>query len=252
MIQGPLGKGSVVLALAPGLPWSLGSELLADPEYRVPRRREPLKAGERLVPGGTTCGTMALTAFDAQAAALSGWANAAEIAAFVADPVGNALRGVPRRDASSIWNATEGVPYRSETPAGVPDVAAATEMVSKPGETLNAALGYPFHPCSPASRTAPPLPSPGTFPTCSGSDIPAICTVGGGPTPRLWPAIWPRTSMPCGSKRSFTMPRSTSRTCPRSSSTPCPRRALFFAARPVSGRKTSTLPGSREVTAAAR
>ncbi|MGO9112499.1 MAG: GH116 family glycosyl-hydrolase, partial [Thermoguttaceae bacterium] len=105
VIQGPLGKGSIILALAPGLPWSLGSALLAAV------RGEPLKAGERLVPGSPTWGTMALTALDARAVALPGWTSAKEIAAFVAAPKAK---------------------------------AGATEAVSVPGETINAALGVPF------------------------------------------------------------------------------------------------------------
>jgi len=105
VIHGPLGKGGIILVLAPGLPWSLGSTLLAS------FRGEPLKPGERLVPGNPTWGTMALTAFDAQAVALPDWTTAGEIAAFVAAPKAR---------------------------------AAATAAVSKPGETINAALGIPF------------------------------------------------------------------------------------------------------------
>jgi uncharacterized protein (DUF608 family) len=103
VIHGPLGKGSIIFALAPGLPWKLGSELLA--------ALRPLKSGERLVPGNPTWGTMALTALDAQAVAAPGWTRAADVAAFVADPKAH---------------------------------AAATEAISKPGETVNAALGVPF------------------------------------------------------------------------------------------------------------
>jgi uncharacterized protein (DUF608 family) len=116
VIQGPLGKGTIILALAPGLSWTLGSEALA--------ALRPLKPGERLVPGNSTWGTMALTAFDAKAAALPAWTIPHEIAAFVAIPVGNALRGVP----------VDGL-------RGVPN---ALESVSHPGETINAALGVPF------------------------------------------------------------------------------------------------------------
>ncbi len=115
VIQGPLGKGSIVLALAPGLPWSLGNKLLAA------LRREPLKTGERLVPGNPAWGSMALTAFDARAVALPGWTSAAEIAAFVADPKAK---------------------------------AAGTEAVSQPGETVNAALGIPFTLSPGESRSA--------------------------------------------------------------------------------------------------
>ncbi len=110
VIQGPLGKGSIVLALAPGLPWSLGSERLAA------LRGEPLKAGERLMPGSPAWGSMALTAFDARAVALPGWASADEIAAFAA---------------------------RLPSPSGR-GAGGEGEAVSKPGETVNAALAVPF------------------------------------------------------------------------------------------------------------
>ena len=104
VIQGPLGKGSVILALAPELPWSLGSELLAA------LGSQPLKAGERLVPGSPNWGTMALAAFDPRAVALPAWTTAKLIASFVAEP----------------------------------KASARTEAVSKAGETINAALGVPF------------------------------------------------------------------------------------------------------------
>ena len=115
VIYGPLGKGHIILALAPGLPWSLGSELLAA------LRGQPLKPGERLVPGSPACGSMALAAFDPKAVALAGWSSAEEIAAFVADPKAK---------------------------------AAANEAVSKPGETINAALGIPFTLAPGESRSA--------------------------------------------------------------------------------------------------
>ncbi|MGA2031441.1 MAG: GH116 family glycosyl-hydrolase, partial [Thermoguttaceae bacterium] len=115
VIEGPLGKGKIILALAPGLPWDLGSELLAS------RRGEPLRSGERLVPGSPNWGSMALTAFDARAVALCGWASAEEIAAFISDPQAK---------------------------------AAASEAVSKPGETVNAALAVPFTLSPGESRSA--------------------------------------------------------------------------------------------------
>jgi hypothetical protein len=115
VIQGPLGKGSVIFALAPGLPWSLGSELLAA------LCSKPLGPGERLVPGSPNWGSMALAAFDARALALCGWTTAGEIAAFVADPKAR---------------------------------AAESEVVSKPGETVNAALGVPFTLSPGESRSA--------------------------------------------------------------------------------------------------
>jgi uncharacterized protein (DUF608 family) len=105
VIEGPLGRGRIILVLAPRCPWGMGSALLAA------SRGQPLKAGDRLVPGATGWGTMALAALDPQAAALPAWAAAEELSAFVADP----SKAKP-----------------------------AEEAVSKPGETLNAALGVPF------------------------------------------------------------------------------------------------------------
>ena len=60
VIEGPLGKGRIILALAPRLPWSWGSEFIAA------ARGEPLKPGERLVPGNPSWGTMALAALNAR------------------------------------------------------------------------------------------------------------------------------------------------------------------------------------------
>ena len=105
VIEGPLGKGRIVLVLAPGLPWSWGSELL------VAARGEALKPGERLVPGNPSWGTMALAALDHDAVALPAWSTAEELAAFIADP------------------------------AKLKPVDTAT---SKPGQTINAALAAPL------------------------------------------------------------------------------------------------------------
>ena len=211
----PAGQREHHLALAPGLPWSLGSELLAA------LRGEPLKPGERLVPGSPAWGSMALAAFDARAVALPRLGKRrARSRAFVAATHG---RGSGRGRGGQ-----------------------------QAGRNDQRGPGRPLHASRPASRGAPPSPSPGTSPTCSGSTTRAISTAGVGPTPRPWPAIWPRTSTRFGSGRSFTTRRSTSRTCPRSSSTPWPRRASSFAARPASGRKTATSAGSRGAMAAAR
>ena len=94
--------------LAPDLPWSWGSVLLPA------SRGEPLKPGERLVPGTPGWGTMALVALDDQTVALPGWSTAEALTAFAADPAGSA--------------------------SGPP----ATWRTSGPGETVNAALGVPL------------------------------------------------------------------------------------------------------------
>jgi non-lysosomal glucosylceramidase len=106
VIEGPLGKGRIIMALAPGLPWNWGSEML------TAARAEPLKPGERLVPGNAAWGTMALAALDSDAVALSAWSTAEELAAFMSDPA-HAKR-------------------------------ASDEATSKLGQTINAALAVPF------------------------------------------------------------------------------------------------------------
>jgi uncharacterized protein (DUF608 family) len=115
VIEGPLGKGRIILALAPALPWAWGSELLSA------ARGQPLKRGERLLPGNAAWGTMALAAFDAHAVALPAWSNTDELAAFVADPAGGKRAG--------------------------------NEASSRPGETINAALGVPLTLQAGESRT---------------------------------------------------------------------------------------------------
>lgn len=105
VIEGPLGKGRIILALAPALPWSWGSSLLAA------GRGEPLKPGERFEPGSPSWGTMALSALDTAAQALSAWTSVDELEAFAADPSKNQSVDDPR---------------------------------SKPGETINAALAVPM------------------------------------------------------------------------------------------------------------
>ena len=106
IIQGPLGKGRVILALAPDLPWSWGALLLAA------SRPEALKADEQIVPGHEGWGTMALAADEPQTAALPGWSSAEAIQAF--------LLNAPATDK----------PVDSS--------------VSPSGQTLNSALAVPF------------------------------------------------------------------------------------------------------------
>jgi uncharacterized protein (DUF608 family) len=115
VIEGPLGKGRIILALAPGLPWAWGREML------TAARRPALKRGERLLPGNPAWGTMALAAFDANAVALPAWTNTEELARFLANP-------------------TIAKP-------------AAGEAGSQPGETINGALGVPLTLQAGESRT---------------------------------------------------------------------------------------------------
>ncbi len=107
IVEGPLGKGRIILVLAPGLPWSWGSVLLAASSG------VPLKPGERLVPGTPGWGTMALAALDDQTLALPAWTTGEALTAFVSDPA----------EAQK---------------------AAGEEAVSGAGETVNTALGVPF------------------------------------------------------------------------------------------------------------
>ncbi len=78
VVEGPLGKGRLVLALAAGLPWSCGSALLAA------SRGKPLEAGQQLVPGHPGWGSMALTALSGQAEALVAWSEPEQLRAFLA------------------------------------------------------------------------------------------------------------------------------------------------------------------------
>ena len=108
VIEGPLGKGRIVLSLAPGLPWDAGSALL------VALRGQPLKPGEQIVPGWQEWGTMALTTMEAQASALLGWTKSGGLAAWLAGPLGSA--------------------------SGKADDV----TLSPPGQTINGALAVPF------------------------------------------------------------------------------------------------------------
>lgn len=116
VIEGPLGKGRIILVLAPALAWSWGRELL------LAARGEPLQPGQRIVPSGPTLGTMALSALGAEAVAIPGWTTAEELQAFLADP----------RRAQD----------------------AAPEAISPAGATVNAALAVPFTLQPGASRSA--------------------------------------------------------------------------------------------------
>ena len=111
VLEGPLGKGRIVLVLAADLPWSWGSELL------LASRGQPLQAGERLAPGTPGWGTMTLAALDDQAVALPGWSTPEQLTAFAAA----APKSVPPIPGGSAETATSG-----------------------PGETVNAALGVPL------------------------------------------------------------------------------------------------------------
>lgn len=116
IVEGPLGKGRILLVLAPGLPWSWGSALLAS------LRGKPLGPGEQIVPGSPGWGTMALAALDASAAALPGWTQAQDLLAWV----------------SALPAKRQGQ----------------EEAVSPPGETVNGALAVPMELNAGDQRTA--------------------------------------------------------------------------------------------------
>jgi uncharacterized protein (DUF608 family) len=102
VVVGPLGKGQIILVLAPGLPWSWGSELL------LSARGAPLAPGQTIVPGAPGLGTMALVAFDAKAVTLPAWITGVELAAWIARQadVGSDVTSPP----GTTINAALGVP----------------------------------------------------------------------------------------------------------------------------------------------
>ncbi|TWT81025.1 hypothetical protein CA13_24720 [Planctomycetes bacterium CA13] len=73
LIEGPLGKGRIILAMASGLPWSVGSPLL------LASRKTPLQSNERIVPGAEALGTMALSVLDANANVLHAWTESEQV-----------------------------------------------------------------------------------------------------------------------------------------------------------------------------
>ncbi|MCX7825021.1 MAG: non-lysosomal glucosylceramidase, partial [Verrucomicrobiae bacterium] len=75
LIEGPLGKGLVIFALAEGLPWSWAAAL-----YEATLGR-PLKEGQRIVPAPPAWGSMTLMALDARAIGTARWQARGEIAA---------------------------------------------------------------------------------------------------------------------------------------------------------------------------
>ncbi|MCR4415224.1 MAG: non-lysosomal glucosylceramidase, partial [Thermoguttaceae bacterium] len=118
IIEGPLGKGRVILVLGSRLPWSWGSALLAA------SRGQPLKPGERLTPGHPGWGTMALAALEPNAAVLPAWSSPDRLADFLTRP------GEAKSPAQAV----------KDDPAG----PGATSPGTAPGTTANAALAVPF------------------------------------------------------------------------------------------------------------
>ncbi|MBU4285781.1 MAG: hypothetical protein KKD76_02635 [Verrucomicrobia bacterium] len=116
LIDGPLEKGRVLLALAPDLPWAWGAAWLAK------MGGIKLRAGERLTPGAPGWGSLVLAVLDGDGCALPRWNDAKTLTAFLDNPAAAA--------------------------------ASADAMVTvKPGETLNAALAVPFTLAPGQSRT---------------------------------------------------------------------------------------------------
>lgn len=103
LIEGPLGKGRVILALAPQLPWQWGSLLLT----RLGGRE--LKPGEQLLPGDPGWGSMTLAALDPQAVPLTGWKDPEQLLAFIQDPQAAVEEAISA--AGETLNAALGVPF---------------------------------------------------------------------------------------------------------------------------------------------
>ena len=120
LIEGPLGKGRIILALAPRLPWSWGQTLL------IAERRKWLKSRGDVTPGNSAWGTMTLAAFEAGVVAFPEW--------YTAEQVRNFIEGLPRQDQKQA-------PAREDAGgdtfgSGVPR----DDATSKDGETINAGL----------------------------------------------------------------------------------------------------------------
>ena len=180
MIEGPLGKGRMILALAPGCRGA-GAARCWPPRAAAAEGRRA--AGARL-PGW---GTMALAACEEQAAALPGL-----------------------DDRASSWPALLAESGRRPKPGR----RSSDQPARRDGQR---GAGRAVHAAARRRADRDLRASPGTSPTSSGSSTRATCTAAAGSTP--WPsaATSPSTAEPCGSGRGSTTRPSTSRTCPRSS-----------------------------------
>ncbi len=126
LIEGPLGKGRIILALAPRLPWSWGQTLL------IAERRKWLKSGGDVTPGNAAWGTMALAAFDEEAAvSLPEWSTAKQVRDFI--------EGWPRRSPMEAPARVD-----SEPQVAFGSAAPRDDATSKDGETINAAIEAPL------------------------------------------------------------------------------------------------------------
>jgi uncharacterized protein (DUF608 family) len=105
LLQGPLGKGHLVLALAPGLPWSWGTALI------MALRGAEAMPGEAPTPGHEGWGEICLSALDPAALALERWSTEEELHAFLRDPHG-ATRAAPAAASVGPLNAAVGLPLR--------------------------------------------------------------------------------------------------------------------------------------------
>ncbi len=121
VIEGRLGKGRIILALASELPWLWGAKWLAD------RRGEALKPGQHVVPGSSTWGTLALATLDADSEALPSWSVAKEFAAFADSQVRARVDDSPSKPGETI------------------NAALAAPMTLKPGESRSVTFAITWH-----------------------------------------------------------------------------------------------------------
>ncbi|HKD37380.1 MAG TPA: GH116 family glycosyl hydrolase, partial [Pirellulales bacterium] len=115
--------------LAPAMPWPWGAQWLSE------RRGEPLKPGQRAVPGYSTWGTMALATLDAKASACVDWKESEHLVEFIDEQFIDELNRVVRAsEATTSLIAHETI-----------NAALAAPLSLKPGESKSVTFAIAWH-----------------------------------------------------------------------------------------------------------